>query len=512
MTTELPNATNEGMRTTRSLHVRLAVMMFLQYFVQGAYLPILPKYLESGLGYTTDQLAIFIGAMSIGPLVAPFIIGQLVDRHFASQKVLAACHFLSGAIMIALFCLVKYTQTSFAVIVAFAAVYAALYTPSMFVSNSLAFHHLKDRERDFPLVRLFGTIGFIVPAWLIEPLFLRGLEGTELNFARSVVLAVSGISGLVMGAYALTLPNTPALKQEKTLAPGKVIGLLRQRDFLVLVGLSLILAVAHKFFFFWNSQYLSDILIKGDVKGAYEQRISSIGQVFEILVMIVLGLFIKRFGFKKTMLIGAAAYSIRCLILAYAITLEEAFRMAIGLVCVGQALHGVCFACFLATAYMYVDRISPPDIRGSMQNFFGTLIIGLGFFVGSFVSGNVGKLFTSEPVETAEMTKTAVSNEQEQSAAKASVPKPTAVDKSVVPNLEIRSALGIESKAGVTRFVKNKPDGSQEVRYRDWPGVWLSGAVIALMGLIGLAVLFPKDTPIASGQVADNTNEPDSGA
>ena len=479
MTTETPALASRGNRTAPTMHVRLDVMMFLQYFVQGAYLPVLSVYLQAGLGYTPNQMAIFIGAMAIGPFIAPFIIGQLVDRHFASQHVLAACHFLSGAIMLALYFLVSYSQAPFAAIVVLAGLYSALYIPSMMVSNSLAFHHLKDRERDFPLVRLFGTIGFIVPAWLVELVFLDGLEGAELNSARGIVLAVSGWSGIAMGIYSLTLPHTPAHKKEQNdLAPGKVVGLLRQRNFLLLVGLSLIIAVAHKFFFVWNSPYLSDILLKGDIKEAYEQRISSVGQFFEILVMIVLGLSIKRLGFKKTMLIGAGAYFVRCLILAYAITLEDVY-FSIGLACVGQALHGVCFACFLATAFMYVDRISPADVRGSMQNFYGTFIISLGMFVGSFVSGGVGELFTTDPDE------------------------PT-----------VRATMGIASEAGVTTFEQNIPgeENATETKIRDWPGVWLSGAAIALIGLIGLAILFPKDTPIAISEAANNSEETASSA
>ncbi len=299
MTTETSQLT-----TPRAIRYRLCLMMFLQYFIQGSYLPVISAYLEDGLEFTSAQIGGFQSALALGPLLAPFIVGQIVDRMFATQWFLAACHLLGGLIMIVL-----YQMTGFLPILLLGAVYSALYVPTMFLTNSLAFHHLADREREFALVRLWGTIGFIVPAWCIEPFYLSHFEGDALDKARGIVLIFSGVSGLVMAAYCLTLPHTPPAKDEqKEYAPGKVLRLLGHRNFAVLVGISLIVAIVHQYFWVWNSIYLRDLLDKIGIKQAVEQRISSIGQIAEILVMLGLGFLLKRLGFKKVMLIGTLAY------------------------------------------------------------------------------------------------------------------------------------------------------------------------------------------------------------
>jgi nucleoside transporter len=444
MTTEPPLLT----ATPRAIRYRLCVMMFLQYFIQGSYLPVISAYLQDGLGFESAKIGAFGSALALGPLLAPFIVGQIVDRMFATQWVLAACHILGGLIMIVL-----YQMTGFLPILLLGAVYSALYVPTMFLTNSLAFHHLADREREFPLVRLWGTIGFIVPAWCIEPFYLSHFEGDALDKARGIVLIFSGVSGLVMAVYCLTLPHTPPAKNEQQeYAPGKVLGLLRLRNFAVLVGISLVVAIVHKYFWVWNPVYLRDLLDEVGIKQAVEQRISSIGQIAEIVVMAGLGFMLKKLGFKKVMLIGTLAYVLRFIILAWVITIPggEAELTAGGwlkanptgwmifsLLFAGQALHGFCFACYLAAAYIYVDKVSPPDVRGSMQTFFGIFVVGAGLFLGGLVAGAVGAAFEPSP--------------------------------------------------GV----------------HNWPGIWLSGAAIAAVAMIAFAALFPKEVHQEGAQHTD---------
>lgn len=390
-------------KSPSSLRWRLYLMMFLQYFIQGSYLPVISEYLKSGLGFGSNEIGLFGAALAIGPLVAPFIIGQLVDRMFATQWVLAFCHLAGGAIMVAL-----YFSTGFVPVLVLGALYSALYVPSLMLTNSLAFFHLTDREREFPLVRLWGTIGFVLPAWCIEPFYLSRFTGDELDKARGIVLMSAGLCGLLMAVYSLTLPHTPPERKSTDFAPARVLGLLRQRRFAVLVGVSLIVSVAHKHFWVWNAPFLRDLLDSVGIEQAVEQRISSIGQIAEVLVMACLGLILRQFGFKRTLLIGAAAYALRFVVLAWVITIEggqaeltaggwwvtansTAWTMFV-LLFIGQALHGLCFGCFLAAAFIYVDKMSPPDVRGSMQTFYGTFIVGVGFFVGGLVAGWIGAL------------------------------------------------------------------------------------------------------------------------
>lgn len=435
--------------TPSGLRFQLYGMMFLQYFIQGSYLPVISAYLQDGLGFGSREIGMFGAALALGPLVAPFVVGQLVDRLFATQHVLFVCHLLGGILMVVL-----YGLTEFLPILILGALYSTLYVPTMMLTNSLAFHHLADREREFPLVRVWGTIGFVLPAWCIEPFYLSHFEGDALDTARGIVLITAGVSGLLMAFYCLTLPHTPPAKTATSdFAPAKVMGLLFRRNFAVLVGVSVLIAIVHQYFFVWNSPYLRDFLDRLGIEGAAEQRISSLGQIAEIAVMVALGWSLKRLGFKITMLVGCLAYTLRFLLLAMAIRVEGGTAeliangwfvtangpgwLAMGLVGVGEALHGFCFGCFLASAYIYVDKVAPADLRGSMQTFYGTFIVGAGFVLGGLVAGQIGKIYEPTPGE------------------------------------------------------------------HNWPSIWFAGAGLAAIATVAFAIFFPRDSQAGIDQRSD---------
>jgi nucleoside transporter len=374
-------------RSSGVLFGRLSAMMFLQYFVQGAYLPVASVYVKESLGFTPWQVGLFGAAMAVGPVLAPFIVGQLVDRWFATEKVTAVCHLVGGVLMLLL-----WKQTAVWPVVILGTAYSVLYVPTMMLTNALAFRHLKDSDMEFPRIRLFGTLGFIVPAYVIEWWWLYGLKGDQLDQARGFVFFLSGAVGLVMGLYCLTLPHTPPIAKKDDYAPGIVISLLRQRNVLVLVLVSFLIAIVHNFVVVWYSPFMHKIL--GN-RGAWEQTISSFGQICELGVLATLGYMLRQWGFKRTMLLGACAYLLRSLLFAAVFAFDMPFAGQLGLAAVGQTLHGFCFGCFLAVAYMYVDRVAPPDVRGSMQTLYGVFIIALGFFVGSLLSGGVAEFFTT---------------------------------------------------------------------------------------------------------------------
>jgi nucleoside transporter len=386
-----PQDAHPAAHSSGTLFTRLSVMMFLQYFVQGCYLPIAALYVEQTLGFSDRQKGGFIAALAVGPLLAPFVIGQLVDRAFATERVMAFCHLVGGVLMLAL-----YFQTGFWPVIVLGTVYSIMYVPTMMLSNSLAFQHLRNSELEFPWIRLCGTIGFIAPAFLIEPILLRGLTGEALDQARGVSFLLSGIFGVLMALYSLTLPHTPPVRgQRPTYAPGVVMEMLRQRNFLVIVLVTFLICIAHQYFFVFNSPFLNEILRGGGVETARELQISSIGQWCEIGVMAILGFVLTRIGYKWTLVLGATAYLLRCLLFAAVFGLELPFAGQLALAMSGQALHGFCFGFFLAVGYMYVDRISPRDVRGSMQNIYGVFFVSIGFFVGGLIGGEVGQWFTA---------------------------------------------------------------------------------------------------------------------
>lgn len=380
-----------GSRSPITLLSRLALMMFLQYFVQGAYLPIASVYVERALGFDSAQIGYFISALAIGPILAPFVLGQIVDRFFSTERVMAFCHLVGGLLMIALF-----FETRVWPVIILGTAYSVLYVPTMMLSNSLAFRHLRDRDVEFPRIRIFGTLGYIVPAYIIEFWWLRGLQGDQLNHARGFAFALSGIVGIAMAVYCMSLPGTPPEpRHQRKYAPGVVISMLAQRDFLVLIIVSFFIAMAHQFVVAWYSPFVRDILDQAKF-GAYEQSISSLGQICELAVLAFLGLLIRRLGYKGTLLLGATAYLARCLLFAAVFYLDPPSTGKLLLAALGQSLHGFCFGCFFAVGYMYVDRIAPPDARGSMQTLYGTFVVALGFFAGGAVSGRVVELLTRQ--------------------------------------------------------------------------------------------------------------------
>jgi nucleoside transporter len=439
--------------TAPPIRWRLCVMMFLQYFIQGSYLPIASVYVQDALGFTAAQVGYFGMALALGPILTPFLFGQLVDRYFATERVLAFCHLAGGVVMLALF-----SQTNAWVVIGLGAVYSILYVPTMMLTNALAFHHLKNSDREFPKIRLWGTIGFVAPAWWIEIVWLSGMEGDELNQARGLAFALAGAASLLMGLYCLTLPHTPPQPGKvRDFAPGAVVrSFFTEWNLFVLLVVTLLVGVAHQFFFVWNSPFLKDILRSGAWAGAAEQRIASIGQICEVAVMAGLGMAIVRFGFKRVMLFGILAYTARCVIFAVVFGFGLPFAGKLALAAAGQALHGFCFGCFLAVAFMYIDRVISKDLRGSMQTLYGTSVLGLGFFLGGYVGGQVGEVFTT-PAGAA----------------------------------PLRQSLGVTSQAGLVEFAVGQ--------VRDWPGIWLTCAMIAAIALVIFAAAFPR-TPAADEQ------------
>ncbi len=259
MTTTKDVAVLGGTGSGGALLGRLSLMMFLQYFVQGAYLPIASVYVERSLGFTPMQVGIFISALAIGPILAPFLLGQLVDRWFATERVMAVCHIVGGVLMLLLA-----MQTQVWPVIVLGTVYSILYVPTMMLSNSLAFQHLRNSDMEFPWIRLFGTLGYIVPAYVIESWWLRDLDGLTLDRARAFAFVLSGIVGIGMGMYCLSLPRTPPVGRKQDYAPGVVISLLRRQGFLVLVVVSFLIAIVHQFVVAWYGPFLRTILDTGE--------------------------------------------------------------------------------------------------------------------------------------------------------------------------------------------------------------------------------------------------------
>ena len=381
---------------------RLGTMMFLQYALWGAWLPVTARYLsasisDGGLGFSGSQIGMILGLVgSIGAIAAPFIAGQIADRYFSTERILAFL-VISGGI-------VKwYTalQTEYTSWLILSIMYSILYMPTLALSNSITFAHINDQENDFPKIRVWGTIGWIVASWAFPmiwlqtdlefqsmPPFIVGAEVPDVTSRLADALKFSGGISILYGAFCFLLPSTPPKKDAtEKLAFKKAFELFQFSSFTVLVISSLAVSVIHQIYFLQTGPFLSHIGIPDSQIGPA----MTIGQFAEILTMAYLGYFLKRLGFKKVITIGIAAYCLR-----YAIFGTE--LLPVWVMIISQAFHGFCYAFFFAAAYVYVDKIASEDVRHSAQTVFGIIILGGGPVIGGWLSGYLQSHYTMNGV------------------------------------------------------------------------------------------------------------------
>lgn len=360
---------------TQDARWRLSVMMFLEYVIWGSWLPLLALYLSTFLHFSGTQIGGIFATQAIASVTAVFISGQIADRYFSTEKFLALSHLIGGAAMLALA-----FQKSFWPFFLVMLVHMLVYIPTLSLSNSICFHHLKDAKKDFGMVRLWGTIGWIAASWPFV-FILRGKQGPELEAALTNIFTVAGGASLLLAAFSLTLPHTPPAKGvgEKN-APLEALKLLAVRSHLVLFVVTFMDSIVHQCYFQWTSPFMSHI-------GVPENMIMpamSIGQVAEIATMAGLGFFLRRLGWRWTMILGILGHVLRFLIY----TLQIPW-----LVVASNLVHGFCYAFFFASVYIFVDENFPKDSRASAQGLFNFLILGFGWFAGSFLWGWLGDVF-----------------------------------------------------------------------------------------------------------------------
>jgi len=381
---------------------RLGAMMFLQYALWGAWLPVTARYLsapvaEGGLGFTGSQIGMILGlAGSIGAVLAPFIAGQIADRYFSTERILAFLVTAGGVVK-----WITSYQTEYSAWLVLSIIYSVLYMPTLALSNSITFAHIDDQENDFPKIRIWGTIGWIVASWVFPmiwlqtnlnfqwmPPFIVGAEVPNVTSRLADALKFSGLISITYGAFCFLLPHTPPKKDAtEKLAFKKAFGLFRFSSFTTLVIASLAVSVIHQIYFLQTGPFLSHI-------GILDSQIGpamTIGQFAEILTMAYLGFFLKRLGFKKVITIGVAAYFMR-----YAIFGTESFPVWV--MVASQAFHGFCYAFFFAAAFIYVDKLADEDVRHSAQTVFGIIILGGGPVIGGWLSGYLQNMYTVENI------------------------------------------------------------------------------------------------------------------
>lgn len=390
------------------LNFQLSTMMFLQYAIWGAWLPLLWPFLSGHRGFSPSEIGNMFAIGAVGAIVAPFIAGQIADRWFNTEKFLGISHILGGILVWQLASLETYN--SFLV---FSLLYSLIYSPTLSLTNSLAFHHLPDRDRDFGKIRVWGTIGWIVVGigigqWLLHQHTPIGLEAEAVSAAQAAGMAdafkLSGLLGIVMGIFCFFLPSTPPAKEEKKSAIGGALDAIRLQPLLTLFLIAVPISCVHQFYFVHTAPFLGQfqnqaegfIDIVNKIVGVGGGGLMTIGQMAEIGVLAMIPLFAKKYSRKALLCVGIAAYALRMFLFAYGPNFPETLQLPA--IILGIAMHGLCFGCFIFVAFMVVDEECAADVRASAQSLFNLVIVGIGIIVGSKIAGYVAEISTVNEV------------------------------------------------------------------------------------------------------------------
>ncbi|MDR7229406.1 nucleoside transporter [Caulobacter sp. BE264] len=347
---------------------RLFVMMVLQLAIWGAWAPKIFPYMGM-LGFAPWQQSLVGSAWGVAALVGIFFSNQFADRNFSAERFLAVSHLIGGLALLG-----TAFSTEFWPFFACYLVFSLVYVPTLSVTNSIAFANLRDPAAGFGGVRMGGTVGWVLVSWPF--VFLLGAQAT-VEQVRWIFL-VAAIVSFVFAGYALTLPHTPPRKADDgvdKLAWRRAVKLLGVPFVLVLFIVTFIDSVIHNGYFVMADAFLTN---RVGIAGNLSMVVLSLGQVAEIITMLVLGRVLAKLGWKATMIVGVLGHAARFAVFAY-------FADSVPVIVAVQLLHGVCYAFFFATVYIFVDAVFPKDVRSSAQGLFNLLILGVGNVAASFI-------------------------------------------------------------------------------------------------------------------------------
>lgn len=356
-----------------NIRIRLSIMMFLQFFVWGSWYVTLSTYLTE-IGFDGLEVGNIYSTVNLGAIAAPLLVGTLADRFFPGQKVLGFLH-LIGAVLLYLASTLQTSGSVYFVML----LYSICYMPTLAIVNAVAFNQMDNPGKEFPSIRVLGTIGWIVAGIIISRLQIE---------QTSTPLIIGAIISVVLGIYAFTLPNTPPKAKGEEVNIGKLLGLdalklLRDRSFAILILGSLLISIPLAFYFAFTNPFLNEVGMKYAA-----EKMGVIGQGTEILFLFLMPFFFVRLGVKRMILIGMFCWVARYLLFAFGDNESLVFMLYFGLF-----LHGMCYDFFFVTGQIYVDNTAPKNIRSSAQGLITLVTYGVGMFIGSIFGGYINKQY-----------------------------------------------------------------------------------------------------------------------
>jgi len=350
----------------------LSTMMFLEFFVWGAWFVTMGTYLTKGLHSTDVQSATAYATQSFGAIIAPFIIGLIADKYFSAQKILGVLHLLGAALMY-----YEYKAPDFAGFYPGILAYMIIYMPTLALVNSVSFRQMKDTTKEFPPIRVFGTFG-----WIVAGLIIGWLQWEQKGALASTFLMAS-VASLALGLLSFTLPDTPPAKKGQKTSFGDIIGLdsiglLKNKSYLVFFLASIAICIPLAFYYNFTNPFLNEVGMKSAA------GVQSLGQVSELLFMALMPIFFVRLGVKKMLGLGMLAWALRYLCFAYGDVGANYWMLIAGIV-----LHGICYDFFFVTGYIYTDGLAGERFKSAAQGFITLATYGVGMLIGFAIAGSV---------------------------------------------------------------------------------------------------------------------------
>ncbi|MFS2185483.1 nucleoside permease [Mucilaginibacter sp. Mucisp84] len=357
---------------TIGIRVKLSTMMFLEFFIWGAWFVTMGTYLTVTLKATGTQNAGAYATQSLGAIIAPFVIGLIADKYFSAQRILGVLHLLGAASL--------YYATTIADFDKFypnILFYMIIYMPTLALVNSVSFKQMQNPSKEFPLIRVFGTAGWIIAGIVI------GLLGWEKSGTLVLTFKMASIASLILGLLSFTLPDTPPVKRGQKTTFGDIIGLdsiglLKNRSYLIFFLASVAICVPLAFYYNFTNPFLNEVGVKAAA------GVQAMGQVSELAFMAAMPLFFVRFGVKKMLAIGMLAWVLRYIFFAYGDAGSSYWMLIAGII-----MHGICYDFFFVTGQIYTDNLAGERFKSAAQGFITLATYGVGMLIGSYISGPI---------------------------------------------------------------------------------------------------------------------------